>query len=95
MNTMGGEMEWEFEDLMDREEIFVNGISNHPCHRESHGTVMNFYRMKKFLNRVKNEYSLEEWKILIDYFKSISYLSPMNGLTARMIESTIFPEEEK
>lgn len=82
-------MELEFEDRLDEEKIFLNGIDGRPCHRESYNTTMDFGRMKAFLEKVKDEYTLIEWRTLLNHFRSISYLSPMNGLTAIMIQNVV------
>lgn len=74
---------WEFEDKMDSVQgLFYNGIRNTggSSARESYGTVMNFEKMRIFLEEHKNDYTQEEWENLATEFKMIGRLSPMNNL---------------
>lgn len=80
---------WKFEDKMDEFGIFTNGIDRKTCHRESYMAVMDFEKMEIFLLKEKDNYSLEQWYAIEEYFESISYLSPMNKLTALQIQHLI------
>jgi hypothetical protein len=88
-------MEWEFESKMDNcIGLFTNGLRNNgiSCHRESCFTVMDFDKMKTFLNSERENYNHDQWQQLYNHFNGISYLSPMNRLTATQIKNIILTE---
>jgi hypothetical protein len=75
---------WQFEDEMDEAGIFVSGIDGRTTSRESYNTVMDYEKMEAFLKNKKG-FSVNEWKLLVEHFQSIAYLSPMNYLVAKEI----------
>ena len=79
-----------FEYKMDESDIFVSGINGKPQHREAYMTIMDFPKMHKFLDEHKDDYTLSEWECLRKCMdEDFGYLSPMNKLTAHMIDSVI------
>jgi len=86
---------WEFEDKMNNVNgLFSNGLRDNgiSCHRESYMTVMDFNKMKIFINSERENYTRDQWQELYDYFLDIGYLSPMNKLTAIQIKNIILTE---
>lgn len=87
---------WEFEEKMDNVNgLFSNGLRDNDisCHRESYNTVMDFNKMKIFLNSERQNYTSDQWQEIYNYFlNDIGYLSPMNKLTAIQIKNIILTE---
>lgn len=82
-------IELEFEDKMDRAEIFVSGIDGRHVQREWYNTIMDFDKMLKFLEEQKDNYTTQQWNRLYEHFNFLSYLSPMNALVASQIKRCI------
>jgi hypothetical protein len=82
-------LEWTFEAKMDSDKIFISGVDGRHTGREWYNTIMDFTKMETFLKEEKDNYTPEQWQQLYDHFDGLSYLSPMNALTACMIKRHI------
>ena len=78
-----------FEDALDKQGIFTNGLRGLPAHREAYFTIADTKKLSDYLQSIKSSYFFHEWVLIRDHFNSIDYLSPMNSLVARMIENEI------
>ena len=76
---------FEFESILNSENVFISGITGEPSHRSAYMTIMNFEKMDSVLKENKNRYSKNEWMDLKKDFEDLSYLSPINSLVAYKI----------
>jgi deoxycytidine triphosphate deaminase len=85
----------EFLDKLDSNNCWVSGLDGRQSHMDSYMTVPNYQNIEDVLKRERDNYTLTQWKEIIDYSKHFSYLSPNSFILARMIERFIFPETVK
>jgi len=76
----------ELEDFLHSEGVFFNPLKGekHIAHMDSYMTCIDFNILYKSFLAVKSNFSDEQWKEMIKYWKSHSYCSPNCGIIADM-----------
>lgn len=81
-----GHRAWDMEQLLQDAGVFRNGINDRPSHMDSYMTVIDFVLFEKTWTEIKDQFTKEEWLDACEYWLGNNYLSPMQGLLARVIK---------
>ena len=84
---------WEIEDYLQFEDCFTN--NGHAAHLDSYLTVFEFNTLDRCLREIKNVYTREQWKKVIEYWESSGYLSPNQLLLSKIARNIILSSKEK
>jgi hypothetical protein len=85
---------WEFLDKLDNANCWVNGLNNKPAHMDSYMTCPVYENIYKVLEQQKNNYTLKQWKEIIEECEYQGYLSPNSTILARIIKREVLKEAE-
>lgn len=78
---------WEIEDYLQYEDCFTH--NGHAAHLDSYLTIFEFNTLDRCLKEIKGSYSKEQWKKVISYWESNSYLSPNQNLLSKIAGNII------
>jgi len=79
---------WAIEDYLQQQECFTH--NGHVAHLDSYLTLFEFNKVEESLKIIKEVFSLEQWKSVIEYWASNSYLSPNQLLLSKIAGRIIF-----
>lgn len=64
----------EIEDILQNDNVFLNGISGRPSHMDSYMTIIDYVVLEKSLDKII--LTTDQWNEMIIYWEGNSYLSP-------------------
>jgi hypothetical protein len=81
----------EVEDALQEAKVFYNGLRTEEdtAHMDSYMTCINYKIFFEMIEKLKDKYTVEQWKGMIKYWDYQSYLSPNSYIIARMFERII------
>jgi hypothetical protein len=88
------DMAWEIEDFMQNKNVFQNAIDGRPAHTDSYNTIIDYKNLADVINEIKNNYTLDQWGNIEQYWRGNSYLSPNQAQLANYIKRYILPQTE-
>ena len=66
----------EIEDFLQGKCVFISGIDGRNQHMDSYMTIIDYDKLKKNLNEIKNNYTINQWKQISNHWNEHAYLSP-------------------
>lgn len=72
-------IEWEVEDYLQDNNVFINAMSNKPCHSDSYMTVVDY---DKLIECFPGPYAVDKWQTMVDYWLGIETHIPALKLVA-------------
>jgi hypothetical protein len=78
---------WAIEDYLQFHDVFTH--NSHAAHMDSYMTLIEYDRLKECLERIKDVFSQEQWKLVIEDWKFHNYHSPNAGQLALFAPSIV------
>ena len=73
----------EMISIFEKEECFINGISERPCHPESYMTILDYNKFYSTMDKIYKDHNWDKFLEDLDYF---AYLTPTYKLMELFIK---------